>query len=70
MNKSIFGFVTDANHNWLNNEMVPNGREAIIWTNTDLLLIEPLGTNASEILIKKRQFSCKKINLNMSSVKW
>ena len=33
------------------NGLSPNGRQAIIWTNAGLLLIGPLGTNLSEILI-------------------
>ena len=30
----------------------PGRRQAIIWTNAGILLIEPLGTNFSEILIE------------------
>ena len=45
-------------------------RQAIIWTNAWLLLIEPLGTNFSEILIGIQTFSSKKLHLKMSSAKW
>ena len=34
------------------NGLLPDQRQAIIWTNTGLLLIGPLGTNHSEILIE------------------
>ena len=44
--------------------------QAIIWSNAGILLIEPLGTNFNEILIKIHIFSFKKINLKMSSGKW
>ena len=33
------------------NGLSPGRRQAIIWTNTGILLIGPLGTNISEILI-------------------
>ena len=48
----------------------PGRRQAIIWTNAGILLIEPLGTNFSEILIEINTFSCKKMHLKMSSAKW
>ena len=48
----------------------PGRRQAIIWTNAGLLLIEPLGTNFSEISIGIQTFSFKKMHLNMSSAKW
>ena len=38
------------------NGLSPVWRQAIIWTNARLLLIEPLGTNFSEILIKIHTF--------------
>ena len=44
--------------------------QAIIWTNAGILLIVPLGTNFSEILIEIQTFSFEKIRLNMSSAKW
>ena len=45
-------------------------RQAIIWTNARILLIEPLGTNFSEIWIKIHIFSFKQIYFKLSSVKW
>ena len=44
-------------------------RQAIIWTNAGILLIEPLGKNFSEILIEILTFSIKKIRLKVSSAK-
>ena len=44
--------------------------QAIIWTNAGILLIGPLWTNFSEILIEIRTFSFKKMHLKMSSGKW
>ena len=44
-------------------------RQAIIWTNAGIL-IGPLGTNFSEILIGNLTFSFKKMCLKVSSVKW
>ena len=52
------------------NGLSPGRRQAIIWTNAGLLLIEPLGTNFSEISIGIQTFSLKKVHLNMSSAKW
>ena len=52
------------------NGLSPGGRQAIICTNAGILLIGPLGTNFSEILIKIHIFSFKKMHLNMSSEKW
>ena len=48
----------------------PGRRQAIIWTNAGILLIGPMGTNFSEILIETYTFSFKKMHLTMSSVKW
>ena len=42
------------------NGLSPCRRQAIIWTNAGLLLIGPLGTNFSEILIEILTFSLKK----------
>ena len=39
------------------NGLSPDRRQAIIWTNAGLLLIEPLGSNFSEILIEILTFS-------------
>ena len=44
--------------------------QAITWTNADLLSVGPLGTNFSEILIKIKKNSLKKINLKMLFAKW
>ena len=52
------------------NGLLPGGRRTIIWTNAGLLLIGPLETNFSEILIEIHTFSFKKIHLKMSSAKW
>ena len=48
------------------NGLSPGQCQAIIWTNAGILLIEPLGTNFSEILIKIHIYSFKK----MLSGKW
>ena len=60
--------------NWfsigLGNGLVPNRRQAITWTNADLLSIGPLGTNFSESWIEILTFAFKKIRLKTSSVKW
>ena len=52
------------------NGLVPGRRQAIIWTNAGILLIEPLGRNSSEILIAIQTFSFKKTYLKISSAKW
>ena len=52
------------------NGLSPGRRQAIIWTIAGILLIGPLGTNFSEILIGIQTFSFKKMNLKMSSAKW
>ena len=52
------------------NGLSPGRRQAIIWTNVRILLIGPLGTNFSEMLIEIHIFSFKKIDLKMSSGKW
>ena len=52
------------------NGLSPCRRQAIIWTNAGILLIGPLGTNFSEMLIEIHIFSFKKIHLKMSSLKW
>ena len=51
------------------NGLSPDRHQAIIWTNAGILLIGPLGTNFSEILIEIYTFSFKKTHLKMSSVK-
>ena len=52
------------------NGLSPDRRQAIIWTNAGLLLIGPLETNFSEILIEILTFSFKKMRLKVSSAKW
>ena len=52
------------------NGLSPDRRQAIIWTNAGILLIGPLRTNFSEMLIEIHTFSFKKMHLKMSSGKW
>ena len=52
------------------NGLSPGRRQAIIWTNAGILLMEPLGTNFSDILIGIKIFLFKKMRLKMSSSKW
>ena len=63
-----------ASVNWaiigLDNGLSPGRRQAIIWTNDGILLIGPLGTNFSEILIEIYIFSFKKMHLKISSGNW
>ena len=51
------------------NGMLPEQPQAIIWTNAGILLIGPLGTNSSEILIEILISSFKKMCLKVSSAK-
>ena len=51
------------------NGLSPGRRQAIIWTNAGILLIEPLGTNFSEMLLEIYTFSFTKMHLKMSG-KW
>ena len=62
--------VVDLTITGSDNGLSPIRRQAIIWTNAGILLIGPLGTNFSEILIKIYKFSVKKMHLKMSSGKW
>ena len=48
------------------NDLSPGRRQAIILTIVGILLIEPLGTNFSEIWIEICTFSSKKMHLKMS----
>ena len=48
------------------NGLSPGWRQAIIWTNAGILLIGPLGTNLSEILIEIHTLSCTKMCWKMS----
>ena len=52
------------------NGLSPGWHHAIIWTIAEILLIGPLGTNFSEILIGIQTFSFKKMHFKMSSAKW
>ena len=52
------------------NGLSPGRRQAIIWTIAGILLIGPLGTNFSEILMGIQTFSFKKMHLKMSPAKW
>ena len=49
--------------------MSPGRCRAVTWTNVWILLVGPLGTNFSEMLIEIHTFSFKKIHLKMSSGK-
>ena len=51
------------------NGLSPGPRQPIIWTNAGILLIGPLVTNFSEILIEIITFSFKEIRLKVSSAK-
>ena len=51
------------------NGLSPGRRQAIIWTNAGILLVQTLETNFSEILSEIRAFSFKKMYLKMSSAK-
>ena len=52
------------------NGLSPGRRHAIIWTYDGILLIGPLGTNFSEILVEIWTFSFTKMWLKVSSAKW
>ena len=52
------------------NGFSPRRRRAIIWTNAEILLIGPLGTNFNEILIEILIFSFMKMRLKVSHAKW
>ena len=51
------------------NGLSPGRRQAIIWTNTGIISIRPLGTKFSEILSEIQAFSFRKMHVNMSSAK-
>ena len=48
------------------NGLSPGRRQAIIWTNAGILLIGPLGTNFSEILVGIQTFSFRKMHLKIT----
>ena len=56
--------------NGSDNGLSPGRRQVIIWTNTGILLIGPLGTNFIEHLIGILTFSFTIMHLKMSSAKW
>ena len=49
---------------------MPVWRQTIIWTNAAILLIEPLGTNFSQILMKIQRSSYRKRHFKMHSAKY
>ena len=51
------------------NGLLRDWHQAIIWISAEILLIGPLGTTFSEILIEILKFSLKKMRLNVSSAK-
>ena len=63
-----------ASVNWVRmgscNGLSPIWRQAITWTNVDLLPTGPLGINFTEIRIKIRTLTFKKMRLKMSFAKW
>ena len=52
------------------NGLSPGRRQAINWTNAGILIIGPLGTNFSEILIEILPLSFMKMHLKVSYAKW
>ena len=52
------------------NGLSPGRCQTVIWINAGILLIGPLGTNYSGILIEVHTFSFEKMHLNMLSGKW
>ena len=61
--------VGNLNTTATDNGLSPGRCQAIIWTSAGIMLIRPLGTNFSEILIESHTFSWKKMHLKMSSAK-
>ena len=51
------------------NGLSPGRRQAIIWANAGILLMGPLGTNSSDLLIEIQIFPFKKKHLKVSSAK-
>ena len=48
------------------NGLSPDRRQPIVWTNAGILLIELLGTNFIEILVKIYKFSLMKMHFKLS----
>ena len=67
--KSEYTLFLEETH-FVSHFLSPGRRQDIIWTNGRILLIGPLGTNFSEILIEIQTFHSRKMHLKMSSVKW
>ena len=65
----VYASVNQVSIGW-DNGLSPIQHQAIIWTYAGMLLIAPLGTNFSEILIEIQTFSRKKMHLKMSSGKY
>ena len=63
-------FILLALHFWISQITCVLHIQAIIWTNAGLLLIWPLQTNLSGILIEVHIFSFKKITFKISFGKW
>ena len=63
-------FVSDLPIIDSDNGLLPGWCQAIIWTNTGILLIGPLGTNFSEFLSAINTFSFEKMHLKMSFRKY
>ena len=51
------------------NGLSPDWHQGIIWINAGVLLIGPLETNFSEVLIEMQTFSFKKMHFKVSSAK-
>ena len=66
MHKCISKLTTIGSDNGLS----PGLHQTVIWTNDIILLIGPIGTIFSEILIENHIFSLKKMQLKMMSGKW
>ena len=52
------------------NGLSPDQRQAIILTNAGILLIEPLGTKFSQMIIDIHKFSSNNMHLKLLSAKW
>ena len=52
------------------NGLSPGRHQAIIWTDAEISLTWPFGTNFSERVIEIQQFPLKTMHLKMSSTEW
>ena len=66
----ITGEPVSKTNQYIDNGLSPGRCQAITWTNAGILLIGPLWTNFSEILIRIQIFQFKKMHFKMSSAKW